>query len=59
MPTGCIFSKSKRIEILHVKGVDCKCILCGVSINEAVDIVNNYVLEDTGVTILNNSVSED
>ena len=56
---ACIFSKSKRIEILNVKGVDYRCILCGISRNKAVNILNNSVLEDKGVTILNNSMPED
>ena len=56
---GCTFSKSKRIEILNVKGVDYRCILCGISRNKAVNILNNSVLEDKGVNILNNFVSED
>ena len=56
---GCTFSKSKRIEILNVKGVDYRCILCGISRNKAVNILNNSVLEDKGVTILNNSMPED
>ena len=55
----CIFSKSKRIEILNVKGVDYRCILCGISRNKAVNILNNSVLEDKGVIILNNFVLED
>ena len=55
----CIFSKSKRIEILNVKGVDYRCILCGISRNKAVDILNNFVLEGKCVIILNNSVLED
>ena len=57
--TGCMFSKTKRIEILNVKGVDYRCILCGISRNKAVNILNNSVLEDKGVTILNNSMPED
>ena len=56
---GCIFSKSKRIEILNVKGVHYRCSLCGVSRNKAVDILNISVLEDKGVIFLNNSVLED
>ena len=56
---GCMFSKSKRTEILNVKGVDYTCILCGISRNKAVDILNNSVLEGKGVIILNNSVLED
>ena len=42
----CIFSKTKGIEILNVKSVDYRCILCGISRNEAVNILNNCVLED-------------
>ena len=53
---GCVFSKSKRIEILNVKDDDYRCILCGTSRNKAVNILSNSVLEDKGVTILNNSV---
>ena len=56
---GCIFSKSKRIEILNVKGIDYRCILCGIGRKKAVNILNNSVLEDKGVIILNNSVLED
>ena len=56
---GCIFSKSKRIEILKVKGIDYRCILCGISKNKAVNILNNYLLKDKGVIVLNNSVLED
>ena len=39
----------KNIAILNVKGVDCRCILWGISRNEAVNILNNSVLEDKGV----------
>ena len=45
---GCIFSKLQRIEILDVKGVDYRCILCGISRNKAVNILNGSVLEDRG-----------
>ena len=45
----CVFSISKRIEILNVKGVDCRCILFGISRNKAISIINNSVLEDKGV----------
>ena len=38
---GSIFSKSKGIEILHVKGVDYRFILWGISGNKAVNILNN------------------
>ena len=55
---GCISSKSKRTEILNVKGVDYRCILCGISRNKAVNIQNNSALEDKGAIILNNSVLE-
>ena len=55
----CIFSKSKRIEILNVKGVHYRCILCDISRNKVVNILNNSGLEDKGVIILNNPVSED
>ena len=39
----------KNIAILNVKGVDCRCILWAISKNEAVNILNNSVLEDRGV----------
>ena len=39
----------KSIVILNVNGADYKCILCGISRNEAVNILNNTVLEDKGV----------
>ena len=38
----------KNIAILNVKGVDCKCILQGISNDEAVNRLNNR-LEDKGV----------
>ena len=34
------------MEIVNVKGVDYRCILCGISRNKAVNILNNCVLED-------------
>ena len=37
------------IAILNVKGVDYRCILWGNSRNEAVNILNNSVLEDKDV----------
>ena len=55
---GCIFSKTKIIEILNIKGVDYRCIWFGISRNKAISIRTNSVLEDKGVIILNNSVSE-
>ena len=39
----------KNIAILHVKGVDLRCILWGISKDEAVNRLNNSVLEDKGV----------
>ena len=35
--------------MLNVKEVDYRCILWGISKNEAVDILNNSVLEGKGV----------
>ena len=56
---GCILPKSKRTEILNVKGVDYKFILCGITRNKAVNILNHSVLEDKSAIILNNSVLKD
>ena len=39
----------KNIEILNTKGVDYRCILWGISRDEAVNRLNNSVLEDKGV----------
>ena len=39
----------KNIAILNVKGVDFRCVLWGISRNEAVDRLNNSVLENKGV----------
>ena len=39
----------KNIAILNVKGVDFRCILWGISMDEAVNKLNNYVLEDKGL----------
>ena len=39
----------KNIAILNAKGVDCRCILWGISRDEAVNRLNNSVLEDKGV----------
>ena len=50
----CIFSKTKRIEILNVKGVYYRCVLFGIGRNKAVNILNDSVLEDKGVITLNN-----
>ena len=41
--------KKKKTATLTVKGVDYRYILWGISKNEAVDILNNSVLEDKGV----------
>ena len=38
----------KNIAILNVKGVDFRCILRGISKDEAVNRLNNSVLEDKG-----------
>ena len=37
------------MAILNVKGVDFRCILLGISKDEAVNRLNNSVLEDKGV----------
>ena len=39
----------KKIAILHVKGVDFRCILWGISMDEVVNRLNNSVLEDKDV----------
>ena len=39
----------KNIAILNVKGVDFRCILWGISRDEAVNKLNNSVLEDKGI----------
>ena len=39
----------KDIAILNVKGVDFRCMLWGISKNEAVNRLNNSVLEDKGI----------
>ena len=39
----------KSISILNVKGVDFRCILWGIRKDEAVNMLNNSVLEDNGV----------
>ena len=41
--------KLKNIAILNVKGVDFRCILWGISRDEAVNRSNNSVLEDKGL----------
>ena len=48
---GCIFSNSKRIEILNVKGVNYRVILCGIRRNKAANILNDSVLKDKDVII--------
>ena len=42
-------SELKNIAILNVKEVDYRCILWGISKNEAVNILNNSMLEHKGV----------
>ena len=39
----------KNIDILNVKGVDFRCILWGISRDEIVNRVNNFVLDYKGV----------
>ena len=39
----------KNIAILNVKGLDFSCILWGISRDEAVNRLNNSVLEEKGV----------
>ena len=39
----------KNIAILNVKGADFSCILWGVNRDEAVNRLNNFVLEDKSV----------
>ena len=40
----------KNMVILNVKGVDFRCILWGISRDEAANKLNNSVLEDKGVS---------
>ena len=39
----------KNTAILNVKGVCFRCILLGISRDEAINMLNNSVLEDKGV----------
>ena len=39
----------KNIAIMNVKDADSRCILLGISRNEAVNILNNFAFEDKGV----------
>ena len=39
----------KNITILNVKGVNFRCILCGIARDEAVNRLNNSALKDKGV----------
>ena len=39
----------KNIAILNAKGVDYRCILWDISKNDAVNTLNNSVLEDKGI----------
>ena len=39
----------KNIAVLNAKGVDYRCILWGISRNDAVDRLNSSVSEDKGV----------
>ena len=38
----------KNIAILNVKGVDYRCVLWGVTKNEAINILDNSKLDDKG-----------
>ena len=49
--------KLKNTAMLTIRGVDYRCILWGVSKNEAVNILNNSVLEDKGNLYLDFSVN--
>ena len=44
------FYQLKNITISNVKCVDFRCILCNVTRDEAVNRLNNSVLEDKGVS---------
>ena len=44
------FYELKSIAVLNVKGVDYRYILRGIIKNEGVNILNNCVLEDMGVS---------
>ena len=41
--------KLKSIAIMNVKDVDYRCILLGINRNEAVNILNNSVLQDKNI----------
>ena len=42
----------KNIAILNVKGIDLRCILWGISRDDAVNKLNNSVLEDKSVLLM-------
>ena len=44
-----VCNKLKNIAILNVKGASARCILWGISRDEAVNRLNNSVLEDKGL----------
>ena len=48
----------KNIAILNAKGVDYRCILWDISKNDAVNTLNNSVLEDKGVLKMNFGVNK-
>ena len=48
----------KNIAILNVKGAAFRCILWGIGKDEAVNRLNNSVLEDRGVLQLNFSANK-
>ena len=45
----------KNIAISNAKGVDYRCILCGINKNDAVYRLDNYVFEDKGLMMVVNS----
>ena len=45
---NCLWTK-KNIIIFNVKSVDYRWVLWNISINKAINIINNYVLEGKGV----------
>ena len=39
----------KNIAILNVKGVDYRCVLCNMTKNDAINLLNNSWLDNKGV----------
>ena len=52
------YELKKNIAILNVKDVDFRCILWGISRDEAVNRLNNSVLRDKGVLQINFSANK-